>query len=66
VAMSAIEALTNATVGLLVSWVVTYLALPIWGLQPSPADAAGITAFYFVVSFLRAWAIREAFRRWAS
>jgi len=62
--MSAIEALTNATVGLLVSWVVTYLALPLWGLQPSPADAAGITVFYFVVSFLRAWAVRECFRRW--
>ena len=64
--MSALEAFTNATAGLFVSWAVTYLALPLWGLTPSPGEAASITATYFVVSFLRAWAIREAFRRWAS
>jgi len=63
--MSAIEALTNAAIGLLVSYAVTYLALPLWGLTPSLSQSAGITAMYFVVSFLRAWAIREVFRRWA-
>lgn len=61
--MSAIEALTNATIGLLVSWAVTYWCLPWWGLEPSAPAAASITALYFVVSFLRAWAIREVFRR---
>jgi hypothetical protein len=63
--MSALEALTNAALGLVVSWALTLLALPFWGYTPGPADAAGITAMYFVASFARAWAIREAFRRWA-
>ena len=61
--MSAIEAMCNATLGLAVSWAVTYWCLPLWGLQPSAPDAAAITALYFVVSFLRSWAIREVFRR---
>ena len=62
--MSALEALTNATIGLLVSWGVTYWCLPWWGLQPSAKASLGITAFYFAVSFARSWAIREAFRKW--
>jgi hypothetical protein len=61
--MSALEALTNAVVGILVSYGVTLWLLPIWGLQPAPIDAAGITWLYFWVSFLRSWAIREIFRR---
>ena len=48
--MSAIEALTNAAVGLVVSWAITFLALPLWGLQPSAMQAGGITGMYFVVS----------------
>jgi hypothetical protein len=58
----AAEALTNATIGLLISWAVTYAALPVWGLTPSPADAVGITAMYFVVSAARAFAVRRVFR----
>jgi hypothetical protein len=61
---SAIEALTNAAVGLFVSWAVTYWALPLWGYSPSAAHAGGITAMYFVISFARSWAIREVFRRY--
>lgn len=60
--LSAVEALTNAVVGLFVSWLVTLHALPLWGLEPSPLQAGGITAMYFVISFLRAWVIREWFR----
>lgn len=66
VRISVIEAWTNATVGLAASWVVTLYALPLWGLEPTAGQAGGITAFYFGVSFLRALAIREAFRKWAS
>ena len=61
--ISAVEALTNAVVGLIVSWAVTYYALPLWGLTPSASASAGITAVYFAVSFTRAWIIRELFRR---
>lgn len=63
--IDAAEALTNATAGLIVSWAVTYYALPLWGLTPSASASAGITATYFVISFARSWAIRAAFRRWA-
>ena len=38
--ISAVEALTNAVVGLLVSWGVTYWCLPFWGLAPSAGSGA--------------------------
>ena len=62
--MSAVEAFTNAALGLVVSWLLTLHALPFWGYTPGPAAAASITSMYFVASFLRAWALREVFRRW--
>ncbi len=58
------EALTNATVGLVVSWAITYYALPMWGLAPSATASAGITGMYFFVSFARAFILREVFRKW--
>lgn len=57
------EALTNAAVGLLFSWAVTYIALPLWGLEPSAGDAVGITAMYFFVSMARSYVLRRVFRR---
>ena len=63
--MDALEAFCNATIGLAVSWAVTFYALPLWGLTPSASASAGITAMYFAISFARSWAIRAAFRRWA-
>ena len=62
----AAEALTNAVAGLFMSWAITYFALPLWGLTPSPMASAQITAAYFVVSFARAWFIRWSFRTWQS
>ena len=64
--LSALEAFCNAVIGLIVSWGVTYYALPLWGLVPSASASAGITAMYFVISFARSWAIREVFRKWLS
>jgi len=63
VKISAAEALVNATLGLLVSWAVTFYGLPLFGLTPSASASAGITATYFIISFARAWIIRETFRR---
>lgn len=60
------EALTNAALGLCVSFVATWWLLPFWGLSPSAGQSAGITGMFFGLSFLRAFAIREAFRKWAS
>ena len=54
------EALTNAAVGLLVSWAATWLLLGY-----SAAQAVGVTALFFGLSFARSWALRRAFRRWS-
>lgn len=56
--MAAIEALTNAIIGLVVSWVLTLTVLGY-----SPAQSAAVTAMFFAASFTRAWIIREIFRR---
>lgn len=64
--LSALEALCNSIIGLAVSWAITFYALPLWGLAPSASASIGITGMYFVISFVRGWAIREAFRRFAS
>lgn len=63
---SAVEAITNAVIGLVVSWAITFYALPLWGVTPTAAASVQITAAYFVVSALRAFLIREAFRKWQS
>ena len=63
--MSAIEALANATIGFAVSWAATWALLPLWGFEPSPGGAFQITAMFFALSFLRAWALREVFKRFA-
>ena len=56
--MDAIEALTNAIVGLVVSWVAT------WGiLGYRPAEAVAVTLMFFGLSFVRAWVLRRLFRR---
>ena len=63
--MDAAEAMTNATLGLIVSWAVTYWMLPAWGLHPTATASLGITAMYFVISFARSWALRKLFRAMA-
>lgn len=58
--MDAIEALTNAAVGLLVSWAATYFILGY-----TPTQSAAITAMFFGLSFARAFVVRRIFRRLA-
>ena len=55
--MDAIEALCNAAIGLVVSWLTTWLVLGY-----SAASSMGITAMFFGLSFTRAWIIRGIFR----
>ena len=57
--MSAIESMTNAIVGLIVSWLFTYFCLPLFGLEPSPMSAIGITLAYFILSFVRCYVVRR-------
>jgi hypothetical protein len=58
--IDATEALTNAAVGLIVSW-----GLTTYWLGFSPTQSAGITAVFFLASFSRAWILRALFRRFA-
>lgn len=58
--MSALEALANAVIGLVVSWAATFFVLGY-----SATGSAAVTAMFFCLSFARSWAIREVFRRWA-
>ena len=59
--MSALEALANAVIGLVVSWAATFFILGY-----SATGSAAVTAMFFCLSFARSWAIREVLRRWAS
>lgn len=52
------EALANAVIGLVVSWLITWAVLGF-----TPAQSIGITLMFFAVSTARAFLIREAFRR---
>ena len=61
--LSFVEAKSNAVVGLLVSWLFTFLCLPLFGLEPSPLEATGITACYFVLSLGRSYVLRRVFNR---
>ncbi len=64
--MSLIEAKTNAGVGLFVSWGFSYWGLPLFGLTPSPTQAAGITGCYFILSFLRSYFLRRIFNSFSN
>jgi len=55
-----LEAILNAAIGLVVSWLATWLVLGY-----SAAGRAGITAMFFCLSFTRAWILRAIFRRLA-
>ena len=54
----AIEALTNAIVGLIVSWAATF-----WVLGYTATGSIAVTAMFFALSFTRAWVLRALFRR---
>ena len=65
--MTALEALTNATIGLVVSWVATFWLLPpLFGIAPSAGQSTGITALFFALSFVRGYVIRKVFKKWQS
>jgi hypothetical protein len=56
--LSLAEAITNATLGLIVSWLITWAVLGF-----TPVQSAGITLLFFAVSTVRSFIVREAFRR---
>ncbi len=58
--MSALEALCNATIGLLVSWAATFFVLGY-----SATGSLAVTAMFFALSFTRSYVLRLVFRRCA-
>ena len=56
--MNAAEALTNAAIGFIVSWLATLFVLGY-----SPGHSLLVTAMFFVLSFARAYILRIAFSR---
>lgn len=59
--MDALEALSNAVIGLVVSWAATLFVLGYTATQ-----SATITAGFFAISFIRSWCIRRLFRSMAN
>ncbi len=58
--LDAIEAFTNAAVGLAVSWAATFFVLGY-----SAAGSLLVTLMFFGLSFTRAYVLRRIFRRLA-
>ena len=56
--MTALEAFTNAAIGLLVSWAATFFVLGY-----SAGGSLAVTAMFFALSFARSFALRLIFRR---
>lgn len=56
--MDAIESLANASIGLVVSWLATWLVLGY-----SVSASIGVTLMFFGLSFTRAYVLRSIFRR---
>ena len=55
--LDAIEALANAIIGLVLSWLITLTVLGFTAWQ-----SAGITALFFVASTVRSFVLRRVFR----
>ncbi len=56
--MTALEALCNAAIGLLVSWAATFFVLGY-----SATGSLAVTAMFFTLSFTRSYVLRLVFRR---
>lgn len=58
--MTALEALANATIGLIVSWAATFFVLGY-----SATGSLAVTAMFFGLSFARSYVLRLIFARLA-
>ena len=51
--MDSLEALTNATVGLVVSFLAVRYLFPMWGWEATYTQAAGVTGMFWALSVVR-------------
>jgi len=61
--MSAIEAITNVVVGLLVSFGIQLVIYPVLDIPVTIGENIIITSVFFVASFLRSYILRRFFNR---
>ena len=61
--MDALEATTNATLGLCVSVIAVWALWPLFGWAASPAQSVGVTGLFWALSTVRGYIVRKAFRR---
>ena len=59
--MSAIETATNIPIGFVVSWLLGFYLLPIWGFEQSGKAVTTVTIIYTVASIVRSYTVRRAF-----
>jgi hypothetical protein len=60
---SLIEVAANLAAGIVISWLLTFYALPAFGLRPSVSEAGVITLIYTLASTVRQYALRRLFNR---
>ncbi|MDQ2139552.1 hypothetical protein RBI14_15410 [Alcaligenaceae bacterium B3P038] len=58
---SAVEAVVNVAIGLMVSMAANAVVFPLYGFQPSLADNVGITLIYTAISLVCSYYLRRAF-----
>lgn len=58
---SLLEVMANIATGMVVSWLLTIYALPLWGFNPSAKQAVGMTIMYTIVSLIRSYFWRRLF-----
>lgn len=63
--MTFTETAISTALGFAISWALTFHVLPLWGFAPSHGQAVQITLVYTAASFIRGYAVRAAFKRWA-
>ena len=60
---SFIEANTSTFIGFVVSYMLAYTVLPLYGVEQSAATSLEITLIFTVVSIVRGYAVRRLFNR---
>ena len=60
--MDSAEALTNATIGLAVSFLAVRYLFPLWGWEATHAQAVGVTGLFWALSAGRTYLFRKVFR----
>ncbi len=59
--LSALETAVNITVGFIISWLLSYFILPMWGFAQSASAATTVTIIYTIASVARSYTLRRIF-----